>query len=82
MTKPAFNPSHIASRLEAVTNVASARITKLTADVEWYQRALEEKSRWARELEAELKYVRFQRMCVTTMLVTLILACATALASR
>jgi len=82
MTKPAFNPSHMASRLEAVTNVASARITKLTADVEWYQRALEEKSRWARELEAELHTVRRQRTWALALAVLALLACATALASR
>jgi hypothetical protein len=34
------------SRLEAVTDVASRQIVKLSADVEWYRHALGEKSAW------------------------------------
>lgn len=51
MTNPAFKPTIGLRRLEDVTATASARISKLEADVEWYKHVLEEKHAWAKSAE-------------------------------
>jgi len=84
MTKiPPFSPTVGLRRLADVTATASARITKLEADVEWYKHALEEKHAWARREEQRARRAERNLHCLYTFLaLCLLLYGATELGSR
>lgn len=83
MTKPPFNPSFHLRRLEDVTATSSARITKLQADIEWYQNALDEKHVWAKNEQARAEWLARQNIRLWILLfLCWLLAGATELAFR
>ena len=83
--KPPFKPAPILSRLEAVTNAASSKITQLETDVSWYKSALAQKATWDRAQEVTIAKLERQISVLWWALIGLnlaLLACATALALR
>lgn len=68
-------------RLESVTAAASSRVIEAQLQVYWYQSALEQKSAWARRVEAERDLWRL-RYWVCFVLVLVLAAGCTALAFR
>lgn len=82
MTKPSFNPSHQLSRLDALTNTASTALARAEANAAWYKTALQQKTIWTYQIEAELGRALDRLFWWRFGCVFFAVACATALASR
>lgn len=76
-----FKPTHVLSRLEAVTITSATMLSKLEADVAWYKSALEQKTAWTLQLKVEMTALKAENLCLRILLIVLgCLASATSLA--